>query len=156
MVLIMQGIQQTLSAMSQQPPIPFPVPRTSRETPRDDDTDGDESDDEGLKDIETVIANGRQFHHVKTIGRLAVALARESVFGNKELSKCTVDGIGRYPALDKDGMRKIERALRKKVPAFQKLDKAEFKSLWKDKCRKAIGKACQRLRTLNKDADDSS
>lgn len=82
MVLMMQGIQHTLSAMSRQPPIPFPLPFTSQETPHDDDTDGDESYDEGLKDIDNVL---KQFHHVKTIGRLAVALAQESVFGNEEL-----------------------------------------------------------------------
>ena len=75
-------------------------------------------DGERLKDIDSVLTNSQQFHHVKTIGRLAVALARESVFGNKKLRKCTVDGIGHYPALDKDGMRRIEHVLRKKVLAY--------------------------------------
>jgi len=32
-------------------------------------------DGERLKDIDSELTNSKQFHHVKTIGRLAVALA---------------------------------------------------------------------------------
>ena len=76
--------------------------------------------------------------------RLAIKMARESVFGNETMRCSTVRGTQDLPALNSDGMDAIRNALFSRLPiSWSSL--AEFDDLWKC-CAAAVGQSCKSLR----------
>ena len=78
---------------------------------------------------------------------LAVKLAREAVFGDETLVRCTVAGKrGGFLALPVNEMRALKATMQHQ---FLKVTPCEFETIWKD-CNDAIGQACKRARDKRK------
>ena len=74
-----------------------------------------------------------------------VWLARESVFGEELMSKCTVPGLRGNTALPAEGISLIqETILQQRFPMFLN-DTSAFKPIWKI-CTDALHHACSKLR----------
>lgn len=78
------------------------------------------------------------------MGTLAVKLAREAIFGDKVLIRCTVMGERELPGLPATELMELKRMLFKQFPQLWAA-RHEFEPLWKV-CVEAIGQACKRLR----------
>jgi hypothetical protein len=76
--------------------------------------------------------------------RLAIKMARESVFGEETMRCSTVRGTRDLPALNSDGMDAIRNALYTRLPISCN-SQAEFDDVWKC-CVAAVGQSCKSLR----------
>ena len=79
---------------------------------------------------------------VGQLGRLAVALARESFFGEATMAVCTVSGKGPFKALPAEGMDEIYHIVLSQCPDLHVED---FEKVW-GKCKSPINHACNCLR----------
>ncbi len=89
-----------------------------------------------LRPVDVVIQQHRNYQNPAGIGRLAIALARECVFGEDVMAASVSGG----PKLSGDGVAFIRQTLRH---LFPKADEEVFKSYWSS-ARHAIGRACTR------------
>ena len=78
------------------------------------------------------------------VSALAVKLARESFFGVKILSQCTVMGIGKYPGLPTEEINQLKQTIFSLFPRYWS-SPIEYEILWRD-CADAVGQACKRIR----------
>ena len=83
---------------------------------------------------------------IASLRRLATALAREAIFGKKELQHSSLTGKNRTGSLDKSKLDYIKSILKSRVPNMREL---EFDFVW-SKCRSSLSKSCQALRTSAK------
>ena len=95
-----------------------------------------------LRAVEEVMKD-HQGTDVNSLRRLATAIAREAIFGKKELQNSSLSGKNRTGILDKNKLDYIKNVVRSRVPTMSEL---EFEFLWK-MCRSSISKSCQTLRT---------
>ena len=75
---------------------------------------------------------------------LAVKLARESFFGEGAMSRCTVMGCGKFPALPARELADLKQTMFSLFPKYW-ANPVLFEGLWKD-CSESIGQACKRIR----------
>ena len=75
---------------------------------------------------------------------LAVKLARDAIFGDDVLIRCTVAGERDHPGLPVNELSQLKQVLFTQFPQFWP-SPIEFEPLWKD-CVDSIGQACKRLR----------
>ena len=78
------------------------------------------------------------------IGTLAVKLARDAVFGDDVMARCTVAGERGLPGLPMKELQQLKQALFMQFP----VPPLEFEVLWKTSTA-AVGQACKRLRSKN-------
>ena len=78
-----------------------------------------------------------------SLRRLTTALAREAVFGEKELQHSSLGGKNQTGSLDKYKLDYIKNVVKSSVPSMREL---EFEFVW-SKCHSSFSKSCQTLRT---------
>ena len=105
------------------PPPPFPTP------PK-------------LRPVEKILSEipGKD---VASLRLLAVALARDAIFGREELAKKSLSGRKNTSSLDPDKLNYIKTLVRSRVPQTSKV---EFEFIWTH-CRASLSKSCQSLRS---------
>ena len=64
---------------------------------------------------------------ITSLRQLATALAREAIFGEKELQHSSLSGKNRMGSLDKSKLDYIKSIMMPRVPEMQELD---FKLVW--------------------------
>ena len=81
------------------------------------------------------------YQDINNAGRLAIALARQVFFGDEVMRSSSLSGhLGKYDVLDEDKMAQIQDII------FRMYRPNDGKALW-SKCREAIGKKCQSMRS---------
>ena len=95
--------------------------------------------------ISAVLAKHPKLRCESKVATLAVKLAREALFGDDVLSRCTVSGERAYPGLPVDKVNELKAAIFQQFPQYW-TTKHEFEPLWKS-CMESVGQACKRLRS---------
>ena len=95
-----------------------------------------------LRTVEEVMRNypGTDVHSLR---RLATGMAREAIFGKKELQQSSLSGKNSTGSLDATKLEYIKNVVRSRVPSMSPV---EYEYVWK-MCRQSISKSCQTLRT---------
>ena len=78
-------------------------------------------------------------------GTLAVKLAREALFGDDVLIRCTTFGNREHPALPVAELNQLKDKLFQLFPQYWP-NPVEFEPLWRT-CGEAVGQVCKRLRS---------
>ena len=131
-------------AMQQHSP-PF-VPRTIPcINPRYSEMSSEEIARSGLKSIPEVLLKYPDLQSECKIGKLAVKLAREAVFGDAVLRRYTPKGWQDMPALPQRELNMLKTALYKNLPRYWSCPEA-FEKKWTI-AQEAIAQACKRLRS---------
>ena len=80
------------------------------------------------------------------MGKLSVALARESIFGKDMMGTCSVGGkVHGISPLPADGLQKIRRIIFSLCPAYHNNEAVFEDTVW-SKCKTAINHACVKHR----------
>ena len=82
------------------------------------------------------------------VSTLAVKLAKEAIFGDTVIRKCTVSGEREFPALPQNELQDLKRIIFQQFPHYWQAP-LEFELQWKS-CCECIGQDCKRLRDNNK------
>lgn len=90
-----------------------------------------------LSNLDTVLAKYRNLRVESKVGMLAVKLAKEALFGEKVLEKCTVGGCRGLPALPLEELNRLKQTLFQQFPNYWATP-AEFEVLW-EKAVESIG-----------------
>ncbi len=90
------------------------------------------------RSADEVIGLYSQYKNSKEIGRLAIALAKYTYFGNTVLSRSTVTGRGNKAALDPSALQGNIRAI------FPDKHDDQFEDIW-IRCKESIANACKSL-----------
>ena len=98
----------------------------------------------GQKTIHKVIEANHKLSKVSKVSTLAVKIAREAVFGETVMKKCTAMGSRDLPGLPRKELFEIKKALFDLFPSYWSSCE-EFESVWAT-CIESIGQACKRLR----------
>ena len=80
------------------------------------------------------------------VSTLALQIARDAVFGEDIMKRCTVMGNREYPGLPRNELFKVKEAIHNLFPELWKVPE-EFEAIWSD-CVDAIGQGCKRLRKI--------
>ena len=94
-----------------------------------------------LRSVQDVM-NDRPGTDVQRLRELAIALARDAVFGKDQLVKCSLSGRKHTGTLDQEKLDYIKMAVHSRVPNKSPV---EFEHIWQ-LCRSSISKSCQALR----------
>lgn len=97
-----------------------------------------------LLPIGDALAKHSNLIYSSKVRSLASKLAKESVFGDDVLIRCTVAGSRSFPALPVAELNYLKTIVFKQFPVYWNA-KHEFEAVWKD-CIDGIGQACKRLR----------
>ena len=97
-----------------------------------------------LKESSEVILKYPKLRSPSNVGTLAIKLAREAVFGEEVLAKCTVYGDRELPGLPVEELQQLKQTLLAQYPDYWR-SQHEFEPLWKTSTD-AIGQLCKRLR----------
>ena len=100
-----------------------------------------------LISIEEVLWKYRKFIVEEKYSALARKLAREAVFGEDTLKRCTPRGLGHLPALPTHSLYVIKQTLLNTFPAFW-TKPVEFENVWK-KCVIGLQSMCSRIRSIS-------
>ena len=119
-------------------PEPFPIKFIGHSLPSSD------IEKEKLQDPSTVLAKYPKLRCESRIATLAVKLAKDSFFGVKTLSKCTVMGERELPGLPRAELLELKKLLFLQFPNFWN-SKQQFEPIWKQ-CIDAVGQLCKRER----------
>ena len=87
------------------------------------------------------------------MGELACRLARESVFGEEMMVKCTVHGFRHGKALPPEGIAAIQEAIIQYRFPLLTIDSTGFMAIWKT-CAGALNHACSKIRCKHRQYDD--
>ena len=101
-------------------------------------------DESQLASIEEVVASNPNLTTLSRAGKLACKLAREAVFGEEVMRRCTPLGNKERPGLPLHEMNVLKRAMREIFSYV--LNAMEFERMWK-RCMEAVQQACKRLRS---------
>ena len=104
----------------------------------------EEIDRAGLKSIPEVLQKYPDLQTESKIGILAVKLAREALFGDKTLKRCTPRGWQDIPALPQAELNLLKTALWNQFPRYWSCPE-EFERRWVV-AQDAVAQACKRLR----------
>lgn len=97
---------------------------------------------DGKKTVQAVIENN---HKLTKVSTLAVKIAKEAVFGEMVMRKCTPMGSRELPGLPRKELFQIKQALFDLFPSYWK-NSEDFETIWAT-CIDSIGQACKRLRS---------
>ena len=92
----------------------------------------------------TVLDSKREIEEEKA-GTITQMLARESIFGEDVMKRCTPSGSKGFPALPKTELFQLKTIIFRHLPKYLRTPE-DFETLWKSKCSVAIEQACRRLR----------
>ena len=95
--------------------------------------------------VEEVMAKYRNLKGEAKAPTLAVKLAREAVFGDEVLMKCTPVAGRELPGLPIAELQLLKQTIFSKFPHYW-TSPSEFETLWRD-CMNSIGQLCKRLRS---------
>ena len=98
-----------------------------------------------LRTVETVLKDYKG-KDVSTLRVLTVALAREAIFGRKEMARSSLSGRKNTALLDSQKLDYIKTLVRSRV---SEKSQVEFEAIW-TLCRSSLSKSCQTLRTTAK------
>ena len=98
-----------------------------------------------LKSVEQVMRENTGTDTL-SLRKLATALAREAIFGRKEMTSKSLSGRHSTEELDKQKVNYIKSLVHSRIPNKSEI---EFESIWKQ-CRGSISKSCQTLRNSEK------
>ena len=96
----------------------------------------------GLKPVNQVLSEVRGTSDDALI-KLAIALAKQSIFGKEEMERGSLSGRGDLLALDEQKVNYIKEVVRSRVPRSE-VD-FEASAVWKS-CRQSLSKVCQSFR----------
>jgi hypothetical protein len=91
-----------------------------------------------------VIEANHRLTKVSKASTLAVKIAKDAVFGEALMKKCTTMGVRQLPGLPRKELYDIKKAIFDLFPSFWK-NLEEFEGVWAI-CVDAIGQLCKRLR----------
>lgn len=97
-----------------------------------------------LKESSEVILKYPKLRSPSNVGTLAIKLAREAVFGEEVLAKCTVYSDRELPGLPVEELQQLKQTLLAQYPEYWR-SQHEFEPLWKTSTD-AVGQLCKRLR----------
>ena len=83
--------------------------------------------------------SGMDIQHLR---ELAIALAKDAIFGKEQLMKSSLSGRKHTDTLDQEKLEYIKMAVHSRVP---NKSAEEFEHIWQ-LCRSSISKSCQTLR----------
>ena len=98
-----------------------------------------------LMTIEDSLKGCKDLKCVEKASTLTQKLAKEAIFGVEVMKRCTPGGTKELPALPKEEMLALKKAVYKELPQFWQ-SPFDFEKLWKRKCWPAVEQACRRLR----------
>ena len=96
------------------------------------------------KTIHEVIEANHKLSKVSKVSTLAVKIARDAVFGEAVMRKCTAMGNRELPGLPRKELFEVKTALFDLFPSYWRSSE-EFETVWAT-CIESIGQACKRLR----------
>ena len=99
-----------------------------------------------LKPISDVLQKYSNLRVECTIGKLAVKLAREAIFGDSIMKRCTPRGWNDLPALPQVELNLLKATLFRQFPRFWVCPE-EFERKWTT-AQEALAQACKRLRRM--------
>lgn len=99
---------------------------------------------EKLKAPDLVIKQHPKLRGDSKAGTLAVKLAREAIFGDDVLAKCTPGGSRELPSLPNDELNLLKEEMFEQFSQYWS-NPVEFEAVWSI-CFNAVGQACKRLR----------
>lgn len=126
------------SSTSNPRPKPIPVKKASNALP------SSAINKEKLKAPVLVIKQHPKLRGDSKAGTLAVKLAREAIFGDDVLAKCTPGGSRELPALPNDELNLLKEEMFEQFSQYWS-NPVEFEAVWSI-CFNAVGQACKRLR----------
>lgn len=132
------GQQGTSSAPFQSAPLPIKAPNPDKALP------SNVIQKEKLMAPNEIFVKYPNLHCALKAKTLAVKLARDAIFGDDVLIRCTVAGGRDHPGLPVNELSQLKQVLFMQFPQFWP-SPIEFEPLWKD-CVDSIGQACKRLR----------
>lgn len=142
---------QTQACSTPQPPQHPPpefsqgLPSTSQQTSR---LPSSAINKKSLLSVTTVVQNNAELITKEgKMGTIAVALARDSFFGEDVMARCTARGYGDKPGLPLDELMSLKEEVRKLYPNYWN-NPVAFEEKW-SKCLEAISQACKRIRHKN-------
>ena len=97
-----------------------------------------------LSSINMVVAKYSKLKGEAKAPTLAMKLAKEAIFGDEVMKKCTPVGGRDLPGLPVAELQMLKQAMFNKFPQYWQ-NPYEFEGLWSD-CMGSIGQACKRLR----------
>ena len=100
--------------------------------------------DENLTSVSSVLSKYPKLRCESKIATLAVKLAKEALFGEKILVRCTVVGERTLPGLPIAEVNELKTIIFRQFPQYWRA-KHEFESVWKT-IVDCVGQACKRLR----------
>ena len=100
-----------------------------------------------LTPVDVLLGKFSRLRCESKVGTLAVKLAREALFGDKVMHKCTVMGERGLPGLRAAELMELKKILFKQFPQLW-ASRHEFEALWKVSVD-SLGQACKRLRHKN-------
>ena len=104
---------------------------------------------ERLAPLATVIeANKDLMNSDSKMTTFALNLAREAIFGEDVMIKCTTHGFGDTPGLPLAELLQLKEEVRRHYPKYCKSPQ-DFELRWKA-CTEAISQGCKRLRAKNR------
>lgn len=95
-----------------------------------------------LRSVDQVL--GRRKATTSNVGKLAIVLARECVFGVSVMKRCTPLGAGKLPGLPVRELQWLKQLILERYPEFWG-NVQEYEKLWK-KCQSALEHNCSGLR----------
>ena len=98
---------------------------------------------EGLRPVDEVILLNAKNRTLNKASTLAVKLAREAIFGDGILYRCTISGERGFPGLPQKELQDLKRIILQHFPQFWQVP-IEFEPTWRS-CCEAFGQACKRL-----------
>lgn len=122
-------------------PEPFPIKFSDNILP------SSEIDRSSLTTVDAILSKFSKLRCESKVGTLAVKLAKEALFGDKVLIKCTVMGERGLPGLPAAELMELKKILFREFPHLW-ASRHEFEALWKT-CVDSLGQACKRLRHKN-------
>ena len=112
----------------------FNVPLTSDQIPK-----------QTLMSVEDALKGCKELKCAEKASTLTQKLAKQAIFGVEIMKRCTPGGTKELPALPREEMLTLKKAVYKELPQFWH-SPVEFERLWKSKCWPAVEQACRRLR----------
>ena len=100
-----------------------------------------------LTAVDAILCKFSKLRCESKVGTLAVKLAKEALFGDKVLIKCTVMGERGLPGLPATELMELKKILFREFPHLW-ASRHEFEALWKVSVD-SLGQACKRLRHKN-------
>ena len=129
---------ETMSPMTAPTPVPIPV------VPFDKQLPSSAIRREGLLSVEVVLAQNTKLKGPGKAGTLALKLAKQCLFGEDVLRRCTPLGTPTLPALPRAEMMQLKAIMLQQFPQYWNCVE-EFEPIWKQ-CLEAVQQCCKRLR----------